>query len=79
MKTKESIAFKVFWLMITFAPIFMLVSILMIPLKLDLYLHLFISFFLALFYAKNIIDKQDLENKLFELEELIKSNKNENY
>lgn len=44
----------------------------MLPLKLDVYLHLFISFFLSIFYAKNIIDKQDLENQIFELKELIK-------
>ena len=72
MKTKESTAFKVFWFMITFAPIFGLVSILMLPLDLEVYLHLVISFFLALFYAKSIIDKQDLENQIFELKELIK-------
>jgi len=72
MKTeKESLGFKLFWFLITASPIFGLVSILLLPLNLDTYLHLFISFCFSLFYAKNIIDKQDLENQIFELKELI--------
>lgn len=73
MKTeKESSGFKLLWFLITIAPIYGLVSILLIPLDLDTYLHLVISLFVSLFYGKMIIDKQDLENKIFELKELIK-------
>lgn len=69
---KESLGFKLFWFLITTAPLFGLVYILLLPLNLELYLHLVISFFFSLFYGKMIIDKTDLENKIFELKELIK-------
>lgn len=73
MKTeKESLLFKSLWFMITALPIFLLVFSLLLPLKLEIYLHLVISLFFSIFYAKNIIDKQDLENQIFELKELIK-------
>jgi len=73
MKTeKESLGFKLFWFLITASPLFGLVFILLLPLKLEMYLQLVISFFFSLFYGKMIIDKQDLENKIFELKELIK-------
>lgn len=71
MKTKESLGFKLFWFIITALPIFGLVSMLLLPLNLEIYLQLVISLFFSLFYAKNIIDKQDLENRIFELKELI--------
>ena len=70
---KESPTFKTFWFIITALPIYGLVFSLLLPLELELYLHLIISLFFSLFYAKNIIDKQDLENKIFELKELIES------
>jgi hypothetical protein len=77
MKTeKESLGFKLFWYLVTLAPSFMLFSILLLPLNLENRPHFIISFILSLFMAKNIIDKQDLENKIFELKQLLE-NKNE--
>lgn len=72
-KEKESLGFKVFWFIITASPIFGLVCVILIPLELESYLHLVISLFFTIFYAKNIIDKQDLENQIFELKELIEN------
>jgi len=73
MKTeKESLFFKLFWFLITASPIFGLVFIILLPLDLEIYLHLVISLFFSLFYGKMIIDKQDLENQIFELKEILK-------
>lgn len=73
MKTeKESLGFKLFWFFITIAPMYGLVFILLIPLNLERYLQFIISLFFSIFYGKMITDKQDLENKIFELKELIK-------
>ena len=73
MKTeKESLGFKLFWFLITTAPLFGLVFILLLPLNLEIYLQIVISLFFSLFYGKMIIDKQDLENQIFELKELIR-------
>lgn len=72
MKTeKESALFKAFWFMLTASPMFGLVSLLILPLNFDIYSHLLISFCISILYAKNVIDKQDLKNKIFELKQLI--------
>lgn len=70
-KEKESLSFKFIWFSFMFAPMFGIVGLVLIPLKLDTYLHLLISVFVGIIYAKNIIDNQDLDNKIFELKELI--------
>lgn len=73
MKTeKESLGFKLFCFLFSFAPKFFIFSFAFLPLQLDKYLHFLISILLALFWAKNEKDKTDLENQIFELKELIK-------
>lgn len=69
---KESLGWRLFWLLFNFAPKFFVLSFAFVPLKLDMYLHFLITILLAVFLAKIEIDKQDLENKIFELKELIK-------
>lgn len=72
MKTeKESSVFRIFWFLCLFAPKFLIFSFAILPLQIGNYLRFVIPFFLALFWAKNEIDKQDLENKIFELKQLI--------
>lgn len=73
MKTeKESLGFKIFWFTLSFLPKFGILYILLLPLQLESYSQFLFCFFLALFSAKNEKDKTDLENKIFELKELIK-------
>lgn len=72
MKTeKESSGFKIFWLSLSFVIKFGALLIILLPLKLDDYLYFLLSFLIALFLAKNEMDKTDLENKIFELKQLI--------
>jgi membrane protein implicated in regulation of membrane protease activity len=76
MKTeKESLGFKLFWFLITTTPLFGSVFMLLLPLNLEIYLHSVISILLALFWAKNEKDKEDLENKIFELKQLLEYEK----
>lgn len=52
-----------------------LINLLLIPLELSNYSSFICSFFLALLFTKMEIDKQDLENKFFELKQLIENKK----
>jgi len=73
---KESLGFKLFWFLLMFAPKFFILSFAFLPLQLEKYPHFLFSIILALFWAKSERDKQDLENKIFELKQLLE-NKNE--
>jgi hypothetical protein len=76
MKTeKESLGFKLFWFLFMFAPKFFVLSFAFLPLQLEKYPHFLFSILLALFWAKNEKDKQDLENKIFELKQLLEDEK----
>jgi hypothetical protein len=70
---KKSLGFEIFWFLVVFSPMFSIIFVLLLPLKLDNYLSILISLVIAFFYAKIEIYKQDLENEIFDLKETIKN------
>ena len=52
-----------------------IINLLLIPLELSNYCSFICSFFLAVLFTKMEVDKQDLENKIFELKQLIEDKK----
>lgn len=72
-KEKESLGFKIFWFMLSFVPKYCLICLTLLFADLTAELSLISSLFIALFWAKNEIDRTDLENKIFELKKLIEN------
>lgn len=72
---KKDTAFDIFLSFLFFMGNLGFILLMLTVLNLEYKLHLTISLFLAIFYTRMRLDKEDLQNKIFELKELIEKNK----
>ena len=77
MKEKESLGFRIFWFSILMLPKLGIFFILLLPVKLDMYVQFLISFFMAILFTKLEEDKQELQNEIFELKQIIENKLND--
>ena len=63
--------FDIFWFLFIFTGNFGTICLLLIPLQLEMKFHLIATIILAVLFSKLETDKADLENKIFELKQLI--------
>ena len=71
MKTSKLIADLILFI-VNFIGFGVAYSVLFLGKTINLETFIILIFFTAWFYTKNLIDKTDLENQIFELKELIK-------